>query len=177
MRFVPIGVIKKGGYMANIMTRNNGNGSALATTSPAMPFSGLVDGILQNTLSRFLGDDFRGFNGALTADQVPVNIKETDKTYELEVMAPGLSKEDFNVHISDNMLTVTFEHKEENKEENKREGYLRQEYRMQSFSRNFTLDDTVDADRISAQYKDGILHLSLPKKESAQRITKNIQVK
>ncbi len=48
---------------------------------------------------------------------------------------------------------------------------------MQSFSRSFTLDDTIDADKISGQYKDGVLHLSLPKKEGAQKITRNIEVK
>jgi HSP20 family protein len=163
--------------MANIMKRNNGNGRTVATTMPAMPFGGWVDSVLQNTLSRFFDDDFQGFDGTLTVNRVPVNIRETDKSYEMEIMAPGLRKEDFNVNISDNMLTVSFEHKEENKEENKREGYLRQEYRMQSFSRNFTLDDTVDADKISAQYKDGVLHMSLPKKEGAQKITKSIKVK
>jgi len=162
--------------MANIMKRNNGNGSQLATRSQ-MPLSGLVDSVFNNTLSRFFDDDFWGFNGIVSSSQVPVNIRETDKTYEMEVVAPGLRKEDFNVSISDNMLTVSFERKQENKEENKSEGYLRQEYRMQSFSRSFTLDDTVDADKISAQYKDGMLHLSLPKKEGAQKITKSIEIK
>ena len=93
------------------------------------------------------------------------------------MVAPGLNKEDFNVNVSDKMLTVSFEHKEEDKQENKRNGYLREEYRMQSFSRSFTLDDTIDADQINAQYKDGVLHVTLPKKEGAQKITKNIQVK
>lgn len=161
--------------MANIMKRNNGNGTV--ATRNQMPLSGLVDSVFGNTLSRFFDDDFWGFNSIVSSAQVPVNIKETDKTYEMEVVAPGLRKEDFNVSISDNMMTVSFEHKQENKEENKSEGYLRQEYRMQSFSRSFTLDDTVDADKISAQYKDGVLHLSLPKKEGAQRITKSIEVK
>jgi HSP20 family protein len=128
-------------------------------------------------LSRFFDDDFWGFDGKLTSGQVPVNVRETDSTYELEVAAPGLKKEDFKVSISDNMLTVSFEHKEENKEENKSEGYLRQEYRTQSFMRSFTLDDTVDADNIKAQYKDGMLQLSVPKKEDAQKITKNIEIK
>jgi HSP20 family protein len=161
--------------MANIMKRNNGNGTV--ATRNQMPLSGLVDSVFNNTLSRFFDDDFWGFNGIVSSAQVPVNIRETDKTYEMEVVAPGLRKEDFNVSISDNMLTVSFEHKQENKEENKSEGYLRQEYRMQSFSRSFTLDDTVDADKISAQYKDGVLHLSLPKKEGAQKITKSIEIK
>lgn len=161
--------------MANIMKRNNGNGGAAATRS-LTPFGGLVDSVFQNTLNRFFDDDFWGFDGRVSSGQVPVNIRETDKTYEMDLIAPGLRKEAFNVSISDNMLTVSFEHKEENKEENKSEGYLRKEYRMQSFSRSFTLDDTVDAEKISARYNDGILHLSLPKKEGAQKITKSIQV-
>lgn len=160
--------------MANIMKRNNGN-SSLATTGTVMPFGGLVDNILQNSLNRFFDDDSWGFNGV--SSRVPVNIRETDKTYEMDVVAPGLRKEDFTVSIDNNMLTVSFEHKEEDKEENKQDGYLRQEYRMQSFSRSFTLDDTVNADKITAQYNDGVLHVSLPKKEGAQKITKNIEVK
>ncbi|MBD0333821.1 MAG: Hsp20/alpha crystallin family protein, partial [Chitinophagaceae bacterium] len=105
------------------------------------------------------------------------NIRETDKSYEIEVMAPGLRKEDFSVSLDSNTLTVSFEHKEENKDENRNEGWLRQEYRMQSFSRSFTLDDTVDAEKITASYRDGILHLSLPKKEGAQKVSKTIQIK
>jgi HSP20 family protein len=164
--------------MANIMKRNNGNGSQVATTNRSlMPFGGLVDSVFGNTLSRFFDDDFWGFNGIVSSNQVPVNIRETDKTYEMEVVAPGLKKEDFSVSIADNMLTVSFEHRQEDKQQNKGEGYLRQEYRMQSFSRSFTLDDTIDADNISAQYQNGVLHLSLPKKEGAQKITKSIEIK
>jgi len=162
--------------MANIMKKNNGNGGAVANRSQT-PLSGLVDSVINNALSRFFDDDFWGLNDVVSSGRVPVNIRETDKTYEMEVVAPGLKKEDFDVSISDKMLTVSFEHKEENREENKGEGYLKQEYRMQSFSRSFTLDDTVDADKISAQYKDGVLHLSLPKKEGAQKITKSIEIK
>jgi HSP20 family protein len=169
---------KKGGYMSNIMRRNHGNGGTMNTTSPGMTFGGLVDNIFQNTLNRFFDDDLWSPQGSsLATGRVPVNIRETDKSYEMEVVAPGLRKEDFNVNISDNMLTVSFEHKQENNEENKQNGYLRKEYRMQSFSRSFNLDDTIDAEKISAQYNDGVLRLSLPKKEGAQRLTKNIQVR
>ncbi|MDQ3277701.1 MAG: Hsp20/alpha crystallin family protein [Bacteroidota bacterium] len=152
------------------MKRNNG------TDRPVQSFGGLVDGVLQNSLSRFFDDDFWGFDGMLTRSQVPVNIREMDKSYEVEIVAPGLRKEEFSVNLSDNMLTISFEHKDEHKEEG-RNGYLRQEYRRQSFSRSFTLDDTVDAEKIVAEYSDGILHVSLPKKEGAQRVTKTINVK
>ena len=155
--------------MANIAKRNSGR--------MPVPFSGIVDSVFRNDLTRFFDDDFWGFNGLTSNYQIPVNIRETDKTYELEVVAPGLRKEDFNISINNNMLNVSFEHKQENKEEDNNEGWLRHEYRTQSFSRSFTLDETVDADRISASYKDGILMLTVPKKEGAQRITKTIQVK
>ncbi|HEV7330421.1 MAG TPA: Hsp20/alpha crystallin family protein [Flavisolibacter sp.] len=156
--------------MANIMKRNNGN------NMPVRSFGGLVDGVLQNTLSRFFDDDFWGFDGMLTSSHVPVNIRENDKSYEMEIVAPGLRKEDFSVNISDKLLTVSFEHKDENREEG-RNDYLRQEYRRQAFRRSFTLDDTVDAEKIVAEYRDGILHVNLPKKEGAQRITKTVKVK
>lgn len=156
--------------MANIMKRNNSN-SGLATTE--LSFGGLVDNILQQSLSHFFNDEDWGFTGVRS--RVPVNIRETNNSYELEVMAPGVKKEGFNVSMDNNMLTISFEH-HENKEEN-RDDYLHREYAMQSFARSFNLDDTVDADKVSAQYRDGVLHVSLPKKEGAQRITKNIEIK
>jgi HSP20 family protein len=161
--------------MANIVKRNNGTAGVPAAGS-LTPFGGLVDGVLQNTLSRFLDDDFWGFNGMLSEAQVPVNVRETDKSYEMEIVAPGLSKQQFNVNLNKNLLTVSFEHKEEDKEGNKGDDYLRREFHMRSFSRSFTLDETVDAEKISARYENGVLHLSLPKKETAQKLTRNIQV-
>jgi HSP20 family protein len=160
--------------MANIMKRNNGG--TMTSTNP-VSFGGLVDDVLQNTLNRFFEDDFWRSNRGWTSGQIPVNVRETDNTYDLDVVAPGLKKENFNVNMHNNMLTVSFEHKEEDKDENKDRGYLRQEYRSQSFSRSFTLDDTVAADKIGAEYRDGVLHITLPKKEGAQQISKNIEIK
>jgi HSP20 family protein len=162
--------------MTNIMKRNNNGNAGTNATRSMTPFGGWVDGVLQNSLSRFFEDDLWGFDGALSNRSVPVNLRETEKSYELELVAPGLKKEDFNVNLNNDLLTISFGHKEENKEENKQEGYLRREYRLQSFSRSFTLDDTVNADQINAQYRDGILHVSLPKKESAQKLSKTIQI-
>ena len=64
-----------------------------------------------------------------------------------------------------------------NSQENKTERWLRKEYRMQTFSRSFNLDEKLDSNKISAQYRDGILHLNLPKKEGAQRLFKTIEIK
>lgn len=154
---------------ANIIRRKNGRPDLPAPTS----ISRLVDQIFQDNLNHFFKDDLWGSNGS--APNVPVNIRETDKAYEMEVVAPGISKEDLKLNVQGDMLTISFEHKEENKDES--DNLLRQEYRMQSFSRSFTLDDTVDVNKIDAQYTNGVLKLLLPKKESAQKISRNIQIK
>jgi HSP20 family protein len=153
------------------MKRTNGNGNLPATT-----FSGLVDRVFQDNLSRFFNDDFWGFNGVQRNVNVPVNVRETDKSYELELIAPGLRKEDFKVNVSGDLLTVSFQHQEENQEENKSGGWLRKEYKKQSFSRSFNLDDTLDANNITARYSDGILYLELPKKEGAQTLSRTIEI-
>ncbi|HZH00575.1 MAG TPA: Hsp20/alpha crystallin family protein [Flavisolibacter sp.] len=153
--------------MNHIVKRNNGN--------MPMPFGGLVDKVFQNSLHRFLDDDFWGSDGRLSQKQVAVNLRETENTYEMELVAPGLRKEDFNINISGDMLTVSYEHKEE--QENKKGGWLRKEYRMQSFTRSFNLDDTVNAEGIAARYEDGILHLTLPKKAEAQKVVKTIEIR
>ena len=139
------------------------------------PLAGFVDTVLKNSFSRFFDDEHRGM--IENSGHVPVNIRETGKTYEMEVVAPGLKKEDFHIDINKDLLTISFEHREDNKEERKEDGYLRTEYRMQSFSRSFRLDDTVDLNQISARYQDGILHMILPKKEGAQMISRRIEIK
>jgi len=154
----------------SIIKRNNGS-------MPAKPFIGWVDRLINDNLNRLFHDDFPVFNGLEQSFTVPVNLLETDKTYELELVAPGLQKEDFKLNVNNNQLTISFEQKEENKQEGKEEGWLRKEYRMQSFTRSFTLDDTVDPNKIEAAYNNGILQITIPKKEHAQRLSKTIQVK
>lgn len=155
-----------------IIKTENGNASL-----PATSFSGLIDRVFQKNLSRFFEDDFWGFNGINQQYSVPVNLTETDKSYEMELVAPGLKKEDFKLSLEGDLLTVSYEHKEETKQENKNERWLRKEYRMQSFSRSFNLDDTLDPNKITARYQDGVLHVSLAKKEGAQRLYKTIEIK
>jgi HSP20 family protein len=161
---------KKGGIMsANIMKRKNGAYNVPST------FGGLVDQLFANSLDRFFADD--PLPGAMDwSKQVPVNIRETDKTFELSLVAPGLKKEDFKLEVNGDVLTVSFEHREENSDENSYEGWLRKEYRQQSFSRSFNLTDAIDVNKIKATYQDGILMLSLTKKEGAQRISRRIEI-
>lgn len=155
----------------SIIKTNNGN-----TTMPAKTVSSWVDQLFQDNLNRFFNDDFWGFNGINQQVNVPVNLRETDKTYEMSLIAPGLQKEDFKLNVTDDLLTISYEQKQEN-EQKQDEGWLRKEYKMQSFSRSFTLDDSVDTNNITASYDNGVLHLSLPKKESARRISKSIEIK
>jgi HSP20 family protein len=155
--------------MTNIVKRNNG-------TTP-MPFGGLVDKVFQNSLHRMLDDEFWGSEDRLSQKQVAVNLRETTNTFEMELVAPGLRKEDFQINISGDMLTISYQHKEENKEENRSTGWLRKEYSMQSFTRHFNLDDTVNAEGITARYENGVLYLTLPKKAEAQKISRTIEIK
>ncbi len=106
-----------------------------------------------------------------------VNITDAKDQFQLTVAAPGLNKQDFKIDVDGNMLTISCE-KEENKEE-KDSRHTRKEYNYRSFSRTFTLPETVAKDKIEASYTDGILKVSLPKKEEAKKstISQHIQVK
>jgi HSP20 family protein len=108
--------------------------------------------------------------------QVPVNFRENDQRFEMEQVAPGKKKEDFKINVSGDLLSVSYESAEAQNEKKENEEWLRREYAMQTFSRSFKLDDTVDMQHMSASYKDGILYLSLPKQEKARRISKSIEV-
>ena len=156
----------------SIIKRNNGN-----TALPSGTASNWVDQLFQSNLNRFFNDDFWGFSGLDQQVNVPVNLRETGQGYEMSLIAPGLRKEDFKLNVTDDLLTVSYEQKQEHNEESAQEGWLRKEYKMQSFSRSFNLDDSVDVNKITASYDNGVLHLSLPKKENARRITKTIEIK
>ncbi|HEY4198285.1 MAG TPA: Hsp20/alpha crystallin family protein, partial [Mucilaginibacter sp.] len=169
--FIEVGKIEskkqKEDIMTNIIKKEN--------AQPAT-FGSVVDRLFQNNLHRFFDDDFFGFNGVQSLNNVPVNIRETDKAYELELIAPGLRKEDFHLNLSGDVLTVSFEHAEEKQDEGKNQSWLRREYKKAAFTRSFNLDDTVDASKAAAHYQDGVLRLSLPKKESAQKLSRTIAV-
>jgi len=141
------------------------------------PFGALMSNMLGEELSRWIDDEYSGLSSRQSTAGVPVNIRETDKTYEVEVIAPGLKKSDFKVAVDGRQLSISFEHSAHEKEGDEKKGYLRQEFRHRSFSRSFMLDDTMDANKISAGYTDGVLHLHVPKKEEAQRIVRHVDIK
>jgi len=143
---------------------------------PSVSFGNLVDNMFQNNLRRFFDDNFWDAGHQLPSASVPVNVRETDQQYELDVIAPGCKKEDFNININDNLLTISFNSKSENTSAQKA-GWVRNEYVRRSFSRSFTLDDTVDVNKINATYTDGVLHLTLAKNEKAKKFSKNIEIR
>lgn len=138
-------------------------------------FGSVVDELFQSNLNRFFDDHLWGFNGLPSDTRVPVNIVETDTTYEVQVVAPGLKKEDFQLAFTGDTLTVSFEHNDQKVEGDQRK-WIRREYRTASFSRSFTIDSTVDVEKAKARYDNGILSLTLPKREEAKRISRKIEV-
>lgn len=133
-------------------------------------FGGLLEDMFNNGLSRI--------NEEVSAFSTPVNIKETAAGYEMHVVAPGLKKEDFNVNVDKNILTVSYEHKTEAKTEQveNQDKWLRTEYSAKSFKRSFTLNEKVDVAAISAKYADGVLNIALPKKENVEPTVKEISI-
>jgi HSP20 family protein len=117
-------------------------------------------------------------NVSTTNTTIPlVNIKETNDNFEVEMAAPGMTKEDFKVELDGTTLTIVSEKKEEN-EVKEGERYTRREFSYQSFQRSFQLPkEVVDADKIEAKYQNGVLHLVVPKKEEVRpRPPKMIQI-
>lgn len=94
-----------------------------------------------------------------------VNIMDNEKAYELSLAVPGRKKEDFNIELDNNILTVSSEVKTENK--NSVANYTRKEFGYASFKRSFTLPETIDEEKIKASYEDGILKFFLPKREES----------
>lgn len=104
-----------------------------------------------------------------------VNIKEDNKQFFIDLAAPGFDKNDFKVNVEEGMLTISAEKKNEKKETNER--FTRREYSYNSFSRTFTLPQNSNSEKLDAKYEDGILKLTLPKKEETKvSLKKEIKV-
>ncbi|NJO87509.1 MAG: Hsp20/alpha crystallin family protein [Chloroflexia bacterium] len=95
-----------------------------------------------------------------------VNIKEDDNGFEVEMAVPGMTKKDFKINLENNMLCISSEKKTEGEKSD--DNYSRKEFSYQSFSRSFSLPESVDDRKINAKYENGILYVSIPKKEEAK---------
>ena len=131
---------------------------------PVAGFNGLFNEFL---------NDFPAVNTDLN-NSVPVNVSETADAYHLELNAPGRNKEDFQVNIENNLLTISFEKKEEVKKDDVKS--IRREFTYKSFKRSFSLDEKIDVENIQARYEGGLLKFHLPKKEQAKEVKKQISI-
>lgn len=109
-----------------------------------------------------------------------INVIESDKNYKVEVAAPGMTKEDFNIHLSeDNELVITMEKKNEKKEEDKEnKKYLRREFSYSKFQQSLVLPDDVEKDKIGAAVNNGVLTIDLPKRqpEEKAKVNRSIEI-
>lgn len=121
-------------------------------------FSNLLEDIFSTVET---GNSFRSEN-SLPA----VNIAENNNEFKIEFAAPGLSKKEFKINLDNNVLTVGSEREVETNESN--ENYTRREFNYTSFQRSFTLPDSVNGDKIKAEYNEGILTIEIPKREEAK---------
>lgn len=145
-----------------IMKRNN----------PDSPF---FPSVFDNLWSRDWMD-WSNLNFSNTNTTLPaVNVIENDDEFKIELAAPGMTKGDFKINLDGNVLTISSEKKIE--KEDKKQNYTRREFSYQSFQRSFTLPEhTVDREKVVASYKDGILHIQIPKKEEARPKSREIEI-
>lgn len=137
----------------------------LPSTKPL--FNGFLDEFFNRNISNFVGSD-------AVLNQPAVNVVETDEAFKLELAAPGFDKQDFKVNIENDFLTVTASRETNNEEQNER--YTRREFSVASFKRSFKLPKTVNQEAIAAVYENGILNVTLGKKEEAKPLVKTIEI-
>jgi len=126
-------------------------------------FPSIFDRFFNSDLMDWNLSNFSSTNTSLPA----VNVKETDNEFIIDVAAPGMDKKDFKLNFHNNVLTISSERRNEKEEKN--EKYTRQEFAYQSFQRSFTVsENAVDSEKINAKYNDGILHITLPKREEVK---------
>lgn len=138
------------------------------TNKPAKSFNSFVDDFF-TVMPSLTGSEF--FN---TRQSIPVNIREENHGYVLDVFAPGFEKDDFSVSLDKNLLTISAEKKNNQEAETGRQ--IMKEFKMESFKRTFTVDEKVDASNIVAKYLNGVLTLNLPRKEEVKEAAKQISI-
>ena len=135
----------------------------------------------QNWLPSIFNDFFdNNWMDKTNATAPAINVIESEKDYKVEVAAPGMTKDDFNIHLSeDNELVITMEKKNENQEEDKEnKKYLRREFSYTKFQQALILPEDVEKDNISASVSEGVLTIDLPKRqpEEKAKVSRQIEI-
>ena len=135
----------------------------------------------QNWLPSIFNDFFdNDWMVKASATAPAINVFETEKEYKLELAAPGMTKDDFNVHIDENdNLVICMEKKSDNKEEKKDGRYLRREFSYSKFQQTMILPENVDKEKIVATVEHGVLNVTLPKlsEEEVKKPNRQIEIK
>ena len=139
---------------------NKPNNNGVKRNNDFFPAFGAFPGLLEDVFSNDL------FKREFASYVPAVNIAETAENFTIELSAPGFTKESFKVEVENDVLTISGEQKNENKEEGKT--YTRKEFSYGSFKRAFSLPKTVDTDKIDAKYDNGILKITVSKREEAK---------
>lgn len=149
--------------MSNLMLTKNGNIVKRNPTGlgnfPA--WTSFIDELFNDQL-----DYVKNSNDQRVEFSPKVNIKESDDGYSMDIVVPGFKKTDFVIDLDNEILSVSAEVKTE--EKHRDDHFTRKEFKLASFKRTFTLPETIEADKIEANYSDGILNLTIPKKEEAK---------
>lgn len=133
-----------------------------------MSFNNILEDILNNgkSLSEEIWNE--------TKLHVPVNILESENSYTISVIVPGINKNDIKINLEKNVLSINYDKSELNTEANNKT--LRCEYKLKPFKRSFTLNEKINTNEIEAKYSDGILDITLPKKETTETEKQTIVV-
>ncbi len=132
--------------------------SKFNAVAPSVPLNKWIDTLFNTTLADAMGTDF-------TNSSPSVNIVEHDANYTMQLAAPGLQKSDFSINIENDYLVISAE-KQTEKEETGNEGkFTRREFNYSSFKRSFQLNENINREGIAASYENGVLSITLPKKE------------
>ena len=157
--------------MSNLVSVPKNGSLANKNSNASFPtLTNWFDEILNRDLPSVFSSNF---NSGITLPKV--NIKETADSFEVEMAVPGLKKSDFQLEIDNKVLSISTEASQNN--ERKEENFTRREFAYSSFKRTFTLPESVNDEGISATYNEGILSISLPKREEAkQKPSRSIKI-
>jgi HSP20 family protein len=126
-------------------------------------------------MPNFFDEDFFPVLNNRNGSTPAVNIREDEKNYVLDLAIPGIDKKELNIDVNEDVLTISSEHKNESEENGN--GYKRKEFSYSAFSRSFYIPENVNKEKIEANYKDGVLTLSLPKQDADKsKLTRKIEV-
>jgi HSP20 family protein len=125
--------------------------------------------------SGLFDDDFFPLVSNRNTSMPPVNIREDEKKFTLDLAVPGIDKKDLKIEINEDVITISSEHKEEKEET--RDDFKRREFSYSSFCRSFYLPENVNKDKIEANYKYGILTVELPKEtEEKAKLSRQVKI-